>query len=50
MGTLLLCITAIAMTALVCECVKECRRIDNDAERTERENRNLWKKLEQMSE
>ena len=40
------CITIIVATAIVCDCIKECHKCDNDTERLERENRNLWRELE----
>lgn len=35
---------------MVCNTVIRCNEQDNDSERMSRENTNLWKKLEQMSE
>ena len=40
------CITLILVVAMICDCVKYCRKCDNDTERLERENRNLCKELE----
>lgn len=46
MGTFLLCLTAIIITAIICDCVKECRRIDNYTDYLERANKELQKAKE----
>lgn len=44
------CITIIVATAIVCDCIKQIHKSDNDNERLERENRELWRRLDKKQD
>ena len=47
---IILCVTFLAAVMIVCDCIEAMHQNDNDTERIERENRELWKRLDKETE